>query len=285
MTLILSCATREYVVQVADRRLTWPDGRQKDNATKVVFYNGRIAFGYTGRAYVGSREKLEETTAWWLTDVLTASSQRPLKDTLEYLQEQATEKFRRLRCPTDNKCLTVVGIGWGTLHSEPSLIPLLCMVTNCQNAQGEVFSPRDTFQIFCRFLRNDDPHQFLFWPAGRSLPEADHRRLRQEIERRARRPRPVSPLTLTHLLALGVRRVAAHDKAVGHSLLAVSIPRQAVMSFRQTGIFQMIRATPAMPRKVPSFLYIPAGSSDGTAYAPYIANRGVSMYETSVTPL
>jgi hypothetical protein len=54
MTLILTCLTHEHIVQVADRRLTMPDGTLYDDDTnKAVFYCGRVAVAYTGLALNG----------------------------------------------------------------------------------------------------------------------------------------------------------------------------------------------------------------------------------------
>lgn len=53
MTLILSVLTQENVVQVSDRRLTWISGPKKgevadDSSNKIVLFEQRMAFGYTG---------------------------------------------------------------------------------------------------------------------------------------------------------------------------------------------------------------------------------------------
>ena len=60
MTLVLSCATSDFVFQVSDRRLTYVSGPKKgqtadDEANKAVIVGHRMAFGYTGIATIGAQ--------------------------------------------------------------------------------------------------------------------------------------------------------------------------------------------------------------------------------------
>jgi hypothetical protein len=72
MTLILSLATPEFVVQISDRRLTYRDGKgfirvADDDANKLTVFRGQMAFGFTGLAHIGSQR-----TDTWLARALAS---------------------------------------------------------------------------------------------------------------------------------------------------------------------------------------------------------------------
>lgn len=71
MTLVLTCAMRDDVIQVSDRRLTKRDGTlHDDNTTKAVLYCNRSVIGYTGPA------ELEAVgSAQWIATQLTEFDQ------------------------------------------------------------------------------------------------------------------------------------------------------------------------------------------------------------------
>jgi len=62
MTLIQTLFTGERIIQVADRRLTWPDGSVFDDEyTKPVCWNQTFSVGFTGMARIDLR--LRKSTA------------------------------------------------------------------------------------------------------------------------------------------------------------------------------------------------------------------------------
>lgn len=64
MTLIISCVTRDFVVQASDRRVSVPNRRVGDDrANKAIFYCGQSAWAYTGLAQIGPKRTDE-----WLVD-------------------------------------------------------------------------------------------------------------------------------------------------------------------------------------------------------------------------
>ena len=172
MTLILSCATREYVVQVSDRRLMLPNGDlYDDNTNKMVFFNQIMSFGYTGLAQLSTRRSEEAKTDWWLTNALSmASPSSSLSDTILYLRDQATVTFRRITFSKANKHLSIVGIGWGSLSPQPSLVPIVCVVTNCQDEHGKWFAEAcDEFRLYAYALAESSRTKSLFYAHGQEL--------------------------------------------------------------------------------------------------------------------
>jgi len=73
MTLILTRASRDYVLQVADRLVTLPGGQPFDAmSNKTVLYcarNGVVTMGYTGLAYLGGIP-----TDQWIVQTLIGST-------------------------------------------------------------------------------------------------------------------------------------------------------------------------------------------------------------------
>jgi hypothetical protein len=73
MTLIFTLATYSKVVQVSDRRLTWPDGRLDDDESNkaicVSCKDADFSVAYTGLAKIGKKLIASDD---WLTDYLTS---------------------------------------------------------------------------------------------------------------------------------------------------------------------------------------------------------------------
>ncbi|NED69229.1 hypothetical protein G3I15_50750, partial [Streptomyces sp. SID10244] len=58
MTLLQVMYSRERIIHVSDRRLTFPDGTvADDDYTKLVCWNGTFAVGFTGIARVDRRAR------------------------------------------------------------------------------------------------------------------------------------------------------------------------------------------------------------------------------------
>src|SRR2546427_8471416 len=97
MTLILSLATPEFVIQIADRRLSslYPGGRivpNKEEVTKQTVFCNRMVFAYTGLAKIGS-----VATDVWLAHKLAELPTESLSEAVIYVRDRATEAFRRIR--------------------------------------------------------------------------------------------------------------------------------------------------------------------------------------------
>lgn len=76
MTLIITAVDKGKIVQVSDRRLTWPDGRVYDHGSNKAVCIGmgyiHFATSYTGLAYVGGSLRKEDRTDYWLLEELGA---------------------------------------------------------------------------------------------------------------------------------------------------------------------------------------------------------------------
>src|SRR5216110_2594679 len=94
MTMILSCATQRYVVQVSDRRVTnmLTGHCLDDDSNKAVVWCGRVAFAYTGLSEVGGVR-----TDQWIARTLSDAAAETLPDVFDALRDGATTAFRRMR--------------------------------------------------------------------------------------------------------------------------------------------------------------------------------------------
>lgn len=69
MTLIQTLFNADQIIQVADRRLTWPDGSLFDDEyTKLVCWNQTFSVAFTGIARMD--EALNKSTSEWIAEVL-----------------------------------------------------------------------------------------------------------------------------------------------------------------------------------------------------------------------
>lgn len=96
MTLITAAANFEFVVQVADRRLTGPSGALPDEQTKAIHFHlpdADFLVGYTGLAMAGP-EPMHRLLMQVLADAATGASFK-LLDTATAIADGLTELFAR----------------------------------------------------------------------------------------------------------------------------------------------------------------------------------------------
>ncbi len=91
MTLILALANEEYVIQIADRRLTSNGKLINDDSNKsayIVTDDSQMLVGFTGLA-----EYESFLTRRWILDTLSKSKSREIREVFEEFRENATEYF------------------------------------------------------------------------------------------------------------------------------------------------------------------------------------------------
>src|SRR5690349_3656961 len=125
MTLILTCLTKDYVVQTSDRRiaiikdnkLQWHD----DQSNKVLIYDNRFTFAYTGLAKLPVRKNgldAHQSAIDWAAEQLAKG--KNLVDAVHYLKNQATDlmntnRIRRFN-PQDRR-LAFTGSGFDEIET------------------------------------------------------------------------------------------------------------------------------------------------------------------------
>lgn len=124
MTLIQTVTTDDLVIQVADRRLSRPDGSVfDDDYTKLVCWNTSFTVGFTGLARIDPAQK--KSTSEWLAETLCDYAS--FEDGVDALRYWASGQIGQL--PTgkgwEDKRLGIIIAGF-----DRRRIPLVAEISN-----------------------------------------------------------------------------------------------------------------------------------------------------------
>lgn len=264
MTLILSCLTPKYIVQVSDRRLTKPDGTVvDDSANKAIMFHERACFGYTGIAEIGPQRTDE-----WIADKLIGRV--GIQDAINHLKKVLDETVCKLRAP--NRYLTVVIDFWGTEDPDMPDQPWSIALSNMIDPQTRKCPavPLPTFQQFNQKLPEGKGYAFL--PLGQALDGGIYKKMVRNIVRAMRHaadtPTTIMPTTVGRFMREAILRVAKVNVTVGENMM-------------MTVIFN--RQHPENVGVSNLAMYLPSDKSNPVLYAPIIINpdmaiKGVKMY-------
>ena len=249
MTLILSCLTRDYVVQVSDRRVVATDGSwHEDRANKAIFFCGHSSFSYTGIA------RLEGLpTDEWLTQQLGTA--KALGDALPLLQRRARDAVRAIPFPSSVppsrrpviRRLAFVNVAF-VLLGEPSadrtryqllrtdtlnevstqnMQPVLTVVSNFFRPPDQWLPEAEReFTVFHRTLnRNED---FTVFPSGQRIGDQDYKRVVRNVRHCVENS--TSGYPTARVLARQVQAVSKNNQMVGSNVLCSLIPKRAILS-------------------------------------------------------
>jgi len=201
VTLVLTCLTPEYVVQVSDKRVTrFSDGAVVDDLrNKGTMYCAEMGFGYTGLA------ELEGSAAdRWLAAHLARGS--TLDECLQIVVRDLTELFAGIRMDTCMKRQAFVGAGFCRPTPESHLRACQVTISNFLSPDGKWCDRANpTFSVEGIVRREDRPFT-LCRPVGAAVPDAILKRLNRDV--RTCITRDASPLEVMRLLGETVRRVA-----------------------------------------------------------------------------
>lgn len=272
MTLILSLATKNYIVQVSDRRLTIGNGPFQgrlvdDDSNKVTLFCNRMSFAYTGLASINGKR-----TDYWLVDILSKISSNSLSDACNMIVNSATSEFAKIR---NNKIKkqAFVGVGWTRSGLDEPIKPIICNISNALNDQlNWLPEAEDKFVLRYSVLNGNDC--YLFSQTGLHLPHRIIRPLTQNINKLVKKE--IGPYSLGRLLAEAVWNAAKNNETIGSNLLLVSMPRAALES--NSGI--VIASMP--DEKVNSFMYLNPSRNDGIVFGPnYVCNgSGITNFQS-----
>jgi hypothetical protein len=269
MTLVLSCLTPNYVIQVSDQRITRiADGALIDDLrNKGTMFCAEMGFGYTGLAEINGAP-----TDRWLAEVL--ASERTLQAGLTALGARATEAFRTISLPPRQKRHAFVGVGFCRPLPASELSACEVTVSNFLSPDGE-WTPeaKPNFEIQGTLRREDRPFT-LCRPVGAVVPGGILLDLRRSI--RACLSHKTGPLEVMRLMAVAVRKVADLEPTVGKALLIIFVPREAVEKN------PILFVTPVAPSgfsrlDTPTFLHIPAHAADPYWDLPNFVCNGMVM--------
>src|ERR1044072_3631718 len=149
MTLILSCLTREYAIQVSDKRITdMKSGSiREETRNKGVQFCNHMVFAYSGLAAVQG-----QNTDVWLTETL--AQRESLEDGMLLARDLLGEAFRKLNCSSKAKRLAFVGVGWAQMEGDEHLSPLRVTLSNSLDANDRWLpEAREDFEYWGMLLK------------------------------------------------------------------------------------------------------------------------------------
>jgi hypothetical protein len=225
VTLILTCATREYVVQASDRRISWNDpSREPYDQGKAIFYCGRIAVAYTGVA------NIEGDTARWLAHVLAKATD--IEAGLDSIGAASGAYFARERLNIPH---FVVATGWAKSQGQPPAgMPFIAASSNTYGNSLHEFRTR------VNFVRPGVP--FLGYDFGQPLKREERGNLYAAV--RSALKFKTAPESIAQAFAAQIRLVASgnDDRAskVSRAVLVKCLSRSAIRTGEGGSIFSGI---------------------------------------------
>lgn len=257
MTLLQVLFSRERIIQVSDRRLTFPDGTIADDSyTKLVCWNGAFAVGFTGIARVDRRGK--ESTAEWIAKVLADHS--AFEYGVEALRQEANDRIGRLSWPDKRLAVVIAGFDYRA-------DPLVAEVANFDTTTGVSPDP-NTFHT--RFASIDTGRLTAAHTVGAPLGDVENRLLGRYIPRVLRRDKVNGHNRAIKLLVESQRRVHRRDGTVGPDAQVVMIPRRDVAP----GVVMSNLDGTDIPSNSSSFLYFEEQGFRHRQHGPLMASGG-----------
>lgn len=264
MTLVLTSLSHEHILQVADRRLTLPDGSLYDDDTnKAVFYCGRVAVAYTGLAIMEGKP-----TAEWI-----ASCMKDAANTESAMREIAKRAEQHLKkIDVGDQRLAVVATGWGTYKGAQPPLPFICVASNFMNDQWN-WEPSATrpVEVRYKFLPEKETHELFV--AGQNLTKAETKDLDRKLRRAV--AHKITGKPLARLLGTALQYVASgHDaraKRVGKGMIIHLLTKESIVSSKENSI-----VTP-LTDHLPSFLYVSKDGRTDPFQGPVVVCNGIVL--------
>jgi hypothetical protein len=257
MTLILTCLTKDYVVQASDRRISYLDGKTppEDHGNKALVYENNFAFAFTGRA------RLETTTTIeWVAQRL--SEGKDLNEAIYHLKDRATSLMKNFYSGRRLPELMVAFVGAGFAEVEEngswSLKPVRIMVSNVVEKR-DGWSPLKEFKIDFDALR---PGQtFKLFSSGRPLVKERWTALNNILKWCLRHKTARRPETIGRFLAREILKAADTDSFIGKNVMCTFVPRNFINDGNfQINIGSMLMEPPQIntePQQIQPINYFP----------------------------
>jgi len=189
MTLIIAAVSHQFGFLAADRRVMLSTGQlHDDHQNKIVVFESRLCFAYTGLAQVG-----QQNTDLWLAKTLSQCGSSTASAAIEHLRESASRAFAPAFRTTMYRH-AFVGAGWTLLSSQREYLPLLCWVSNFHDENArEIATPSREFSIGYRVLAPSADSSLESF--GQRIPTGDkskiYRRFRGADRRRTGPEAPI----------------------------------------------------------------------------------------------
>jgi len=230
MTMILTCLTKDFIVQASDRRLVYRWGRQitnkEDDRNKALIYDHHTVFAYTGLATLSRKFAID-----WAAELLAQPTN--LRDAMVYLSESATRllETRPFSDYSDvQRRLGFVGAGFINWVEATKTVrrPAYFIISNFMNHEGEPQPPPyNQFRVFMNYPLPLDEPTFKFFRAGQLLPGDREKQLNRTLRRYfQKKQNAVRHETIGWLLTRAIQEASATNEAVGKNIICTFVPRE-----------------------------------------------------------
>jgi hypothetical protein len=217
MTLILTVATGDKIVQASDRRLTYPDGSLYDDeankAICVACQDSVFSIAYTGLGQIVRGQRTLPTDIW-LAEILTdmRAGQMRWAEIARALRVQLEQTINQQRCDQVSKQLTLCLAGF---HNG---LPIIGTISNFQMDEVTILSEAtESFQPLFRVPGPDAKKATYFQMSLNGATQAVGKPLSRRISKLRRQgffhkaPMPAIASELVNLI-----RCASRTPGVGH---------------------------------------------------------------------
>ena len=237
MTMILTCLTKDFIVQVSDRRISYMKDNKvqwaDDQSNKALVYKKQFVFAYTGQAKIPIRingQYTDVSTIDWAAEQL--SKGKNLEEAVYNLKYRATELMNSnhiRKLPEYKRRIAFVGAGFDEVKRGSKRIrwALRIMIENCIEDDGTLLDqPRDEFRVQHNPLKNCDAALYI---AGQQLHPERRRRiefarfLRRLVQHNAK-PEKIGVL-LTSKIQETAKAMLDDKRTVGENIMCVFVPQ------------------------------------------------------------
>lgn len=231
MTMILTCLTKDFIIQASDRRLTYRRGKEithkEDDRNKALFYDNHTVFAYTGLATLSNQKFAID----WAAELLKTPP--TFQDAMVYLCESATQLMEThpfSGYSNDLRRLAFVGAGFINWVEAGQTVrrPAYFIISNFMNHEGELHPPPyNKFRAYVNWPLPYDEPTFKVFRAGQLLPGDREKQLNRTLRRYFQKKQGrVQSETIGWLLTRAIQEAAATNEAVGKNIICTFVPRE-----------------------------------------------------------
>lgn len=219
MTIILTCLTRDFIVQASDRRFSCPERSKspEDHNNKALIFSNHFVFAFTGLARLNGKSAID-----WAAQQL--SERENLRDSVIHLGNQASDLINNYYSSfrPERKMLAFIGAGFVDVeeNGRQNRKPLRIVVSNFRGENDTMLTQaRKGFKVYFDWL--PERRNFDLFVAGQNLPKGREDKLKNIIMWCLRHKK--GPETIGRFLT---REIQAMDNpTVGKNIMCSFVPR------------------------------------------------------------
>lgn len=219
MTIVLTCLTKDFVVQASDRRFSYPDRSKppEDYNNKALIYSNHFVFAFTGMAKLKGKSAIE-----WAGEQL--SEKENIRDCVIHLGNQASDLMNNYYSSyrQTEKRLAFVGAGFVNVeeNGRQNRKPLRIVISNFRGENDTYMTQaRKEFIVYFDWL--PERCNFGLFDEGQRLSDERKDKLNKIITWCLRHKE--GPETIGRFLVREIQ--AMNHPTVGKNIICTFVPR------------------------------------------------------------